>query len=309
MNGGNRMGGNGMGGNSMMMGEEDMGDDDLAVLQDDAVETAPVSTAAASSGGPDPPVPKQPASVPLPLVQYNKNDDAAITCSASMLRGGGVPSSHLPNEGLPYSRLSYLLEKLVPVLEAGYTSCLTQRGLLQLLRLFTKLKPSRVASYDDLDLRFKNALDRIQALQADFPDRLLARLPLAISDTDVNELAVEEGWNDDFLRGGPLRPPPTPASGNIRNAFGNAVTAPAVPPKLPPVPRGVVALPAPILPKAPAAAPGVPVRGVPAATPEPAASIPAAPVVPPAPTALPAAPVAPPPVSGAAFLFEKRWQQ
>ena len=39
-------------------------------------------------------------------------------------------------------RLSYALEKLVPALEAGYTSCLTQRGLLQLLWLFTKLKPS-----------------------------------------------------------------------------------------------------------------------------------------------------------------------
>ena len=163
------------------------------------------------------------------------------------------------------------------------------------------MSTSGVASYDDLDFRFKNAHDRIQALQADFPNRLLARLPLAISDTDVNNLAVEEGWSDDFLRGGPLRAPPPPASGNIRNSFGNAVTAPAVPPKLPPVPRGVVASPAPVLPKALAAAPGIPVRGVPAATPEPAASVPAAPVVPPAPTALPAAPMPPPPVSGDAL--------
>ena len=77
-----------MGGNGMMMGEEDMGEDDLAVLQDDAEATAP-GTAAASS---DPPVPTQPARpLPLPAVQYNKNDDAAITRSASMIRGGGVP--------------------------------------------------------------------------------------------------------------------------------------------------------------------------------------------------------------------------
>eukprot|EP00435_Cladocopium_sp_Y103_P030700 s2845_g7.t1 len=178
MNGGNRMGGNGMGGNGMMTGEEDMGDDDLAVLQDGAVATAP-GTAAASSAGPDPPVPKQPARPPvLPVVQYNKTDDAAITRSASMIRG--------------------------------------------------------VASYEDLDLRFANAHDRIRALQPDFPDRLLARLPLAISDTDVNDLAVEEGWSDDFLQGGPLRPPPVPVTGNTR--IRKFCIAPAVPPKLPPVP-------------------------------------------------------------------------
>ena len=119
---------------------------------------------------------------------------------------------------------------------------------------------------------------------------MLARLPLDISDADVHDLAVEEGWNDDFLRGGPLRPPPAPVSGNICNAFANGVL-----PKLPPVPRGaVVASPAPV-PKAAAAAVstisispgGVPVT---AATPEPAASIPAAPTLAP-----------PPPVSGAAL--------
>lgn len=114
---------------------------------------------------------------------------------------------------------------------------------------------------------------------------MLARLPLDISDADVHELAVEEGWNDDFLRGGPQRPLAAPVSGNIRNAFANGV-----PPKLPPVPRGaVVASPAPVPKAAVAVSPGgVPVA---AATPEPAVSIPAAPTLAP-----------PPPVSGAALL-------
>lgn len=119
---------------------------------------------------------------------------------------------------------------------------------------------------------------------------MLARLPLDISDADVNELAVEEGWNDDFLRGGPQRPLAAPVSGNVRNAFANGV-----PPKLPPVPQGaVVASPAPV-PKAAAAVSSISISpgGVPvtAATPEPAASIPAAPTLAP-----------PPPVSGAALL-------
>ena len=83
----NGMGGNVMGGNGMMA-EDDLEDDDLAVLQGDAAN-APAPATAASSAGLDPPA--QPARpLPPPVVQYNKTDDAAITRSASMLRGVGV---------------------------------------------------------------------------------------------------------------------------------------------------------------------------------------------------------------------------
>lgn len=49
--------------------------------------------------------------------------------------------------GIPMTRLSYAIEKLVPALDAGYTSGLTQRGLLQLLWIITKLKPSLKISH------------------------------------------------------------------------------------------------------------------------------------------------------------------
>ena len=83
----NGMGGNVMGGNGMMA-EDNLDDDDLAVLQGDAAN-APAPATAASSAGLDPPA--QPARpLPPPVVHYNKSDDAAITRSASMLRGVGV---------------------------------------------------------------------------------------------------------------------------------------------------------------------------------------------------------------------------
>ena len=45
------------------------------------------------------------------------------------------------------SRLSFALEKLVPSLDVGYTSGLSLRGLLQLLWMMTKLKPSLKISH------------------------------------------------------------------------------------------------------------------------------------------------------------------
>ena len=85
----NPMMGNGVGG--WMGNNADIDDEDLAALQDDPQEgpapAARAPTAAPSSSAGDP-LPSRP--LPPPVIQYNKNDTAAITRSASMIRGVGV---------------------------------------------------------------------------------------------------------------------------------------------------------------------------------------------------------------------------
>ena len=61
---------------------------------------------------------------------YNKADTAFISRSTSMLKQ------------LPRSRLCWILEKLDPEMDAGPTSLLSPKGLVQLLWLYTKLWPS-----------------------------------------------------------------------------------------------------------------------------------------------------------------------
>ncbi|CAL1129658.1 unnamed protein product [Cladocopium goreaui] len=156
--------------------EEEVHDyDDVGAVQD----APPPQPAAASASvvaqpvAPAVPVPAQPEHQPPPVLPYNKSDDAAITRSASMIRG------------IPMTRLSYAIEKLVPALDAGYTSGLTQRG---------------VTSYDDLGNRFKKAHDRIKDSCEGFPDNIVQELPLVLGDAEVNDVAVAQGWKDEFLK-------------------------------------------------------------------------------------------------------------
>ena len=48
----------------------------------------------------------------------------------------------LTNAGIPRTRLAFAIEKLVREMEAGYICELSQRGLLMLLWIFTRLKPT-----------------------------------------------------------------------------------------------------------------------------------------------------------------------
>ena len=61
---------------------------------------------------------------------YNKGEDAMISRSSNLLKG------------IPRARLVSALEKLNAELEPGFLSNLTQRGLLILLWVLTRLRPS-----------------------------------------------------------------------------------------------------------------------------------------------------------------------
>ena len=103
-----------------------MVDEDDDNVEDDLVEDQefhqPAGMAAPAPGPAAPPV-----SVGLP---YNTGDDAAISRSSSLLRG------------LPRRRLTVALERLNAEVDAGFLSEVSQKGLLILLRLFTRLRPS-----------------------------------------------------------------------------------------------------------------------------------------------------------------------
>ena len=126
-----------------------------------------------------------------------------------------------------------------------------------------------------MDDRFQKAHDRIASMRPDFPEGLVNRLPMTISDLDVHALAVEEGWQDVFLRGGPSRTSAPPASQNIRNMLAPGA---AGPPKLPPVPKA----PTSVLVQSKAAGVPAPTAAAPAIAPVPVAlsPLPHAPAVP-----------------------------
>eukprot|EP00438_Fugacium_kawagutii_P035298 Skav215246 [mRNA] locus=scaffold811:185811:187769:- [translate_table: standard] len=166
--------------------EEDMFDEDVGAVQDGPPPQPAAAASAAVVAQPAAPAhPVAPAAVPSapvehqppPVIPYNKNDDAAITRSAS----------------IPMTRLSFAIEKLVPALDAGYTS---------------------VTSYEDLGQRFKRAHDRIREAVEGFPENIVQELPLVLGDAEVNEVAVQQGWKDEFLKpacGKAAGPPPTVA--------------------------------------------------------------------------------------------------
>ena len=88
--------------------------------------------------------PTMPAPVPAPYVNkegvYNKGEDAMISRSSNLLKG------------IPRSRLVSALEKLNAELEPGFLSNLSQRGLLILLWVLTRLRPStRMSVLGSLD--------------------------------------------------------------------------------------------------------------------------------------------------------------
>ena len=88
----NPMMGNGVGG--WMGNNDDIDDEDLVALQDDPQEgpapaaRAPTAAPSSSLTNAGDPLPSRP--LPPPVIQYNKKDTAAITRSASMIRGVGV---------------------------------------------------------------------------------------------------------------------------------------------------------------------------------------------------------------------------
>lgn len=108
-------------------------DDDFEqeLLDELESQTVPVPAAAATAT----PTAAPPAPAPTPghlmgMNPYNTGDDAAISRSSSLLRG------------LPRRRLTCALEKLNHEMDAGFVSEMSQKGLLILLWLFTRLRPS-----------------------------------------------------------------------------------------------------------------------------------------------------------------------
>lgn len=103
-----------------------MVDEDDDNVEEDCLEEQeihPPAPAAVATPGPAAP----PVSMGLP---YNTGDDAAISRSSSLLRG------------LPRRRLTVALERLNGELDAGFVSELSQKGLLILLWMLTRLRPS-----------------------------------------------------------------------------------------------------------------------------------------------------------------------
>ena len=72
--------------------------------------------------------------IPPPAI-YDKSDEASISRSSSLLKG------------IPRRRLTAALGKLHKEFEAGYLNELSQRGLLILLWLLTRLRPSARISH------------------------------------------------------------------------------------------------------------------------------------------------------------------
>ena len=57
-----------------------------------------------------------------------------------------------------------------------------------------------MTSYEDLGNRFKRAHDRIKDSCEGFPDNIVQELPLVLGDAEVNDVAVAQGWKDEFLK-------------------------------------------------------------------------------------------------------------
>ena len=106
-----------------------------AVVQ--AMTAGPAASAApAGSAGDE-------SNIPPPMM-YDKSDEASISRSSSLLKG------------IPRRRLTAALGKLHREFEAGYLNELSQRGLLILLWLLTRLRPcARISHLSAWSLQFK----------------------------------------------------------------------------------------------------------------------------------------------------------
>ena len=111
----------------------------LAVVPSQSAHAAPPAAAPAVPAVPAVPAaamaaPAQPAlgfqDPNMGFGLYNKSDHALITRSSSMLRQ------------LPRIRLVAALEKLDPEVDAGYVANLSQKGVVILLWLYTRLRPA-----------------------------------------------------------------------------------------------------------------------------------------------------------------------
>ena len=93
-----------------------------------------------------------------------------------------------------------------------------------------------MGSYEDLGQRFKRAHDRVKEAIEGFPDKFVQELPLVLGDAEVNDVAVAQGWKDEFLKPvcvAKAGPPPTAEFFAVRR--GGAV------PVLPPIPAAAPA--------------------------------------------------------------------
>ena len=141
-----------------------------------------------------------------------------------------------------------------------------------------------VASYDQLDHRFRLAFQRTMRAHPDLLTELARRLPLVPSDDSVQTLAQEMGWNEAFFRPPPLSLAKAPPSGDV----GRMLQAKAGPSQPPPLAPGRPLLAAAPVGLAPLVLPPLGQKAVPAqpARPGPAAAAePAQPVVPEGPPA------------------------
>ena len=114
-----------------MMDDDD--DFEQELLDEQESQTVPAAAARAAAAAAPAAAPRAPAPTPGHLMgmnPYNTGDDAAISRSSSLLRG------------IPRRRLTCALEKLNQEMDAGFVSEMSQKGLLILLWLFTRLRPS-----------------------------------------------------------------------------------------------------------------------------------------------------------------------
>ena len=91
------------------------------------VPAQPASSAMVPSGQPEQQL--QQFQQPIGMI-YNKDDTAGVTRSTTLLRG------------LPRVRLLAALEKLDGEMDAGFLSNLSQKGLLILLWIYTRMRPA-----------------------------------------------------------------------------------------------------------------------------------------------------------------------
>ena len=89
---------------------------------------------------------------------------------------------------------------------------------------------SGVTSYDQLDVRFRLACERVQRAHPELLNELSQRLPLVPSDEALEALATEHGWHASFFRPQALVLAKAPDSGDVGRLL---MKAPAVASKAP----------------------------------------------------------------------------
>ena len=106
-----------------------------------------------------------------------------------------------------------------------------------------------VGTYEDLQLRFDRAFQRVQKAEPQFVTQLMEALPLTLSDAAVEAIARPLGWHDSFMKPVSICLAKAPGSGDVGRMLQGqgpkaAMPPPASRPPVPPVTARPVATPA-----------------------------------------------------------------